>query len=117
MEIEVNALRVPRKTVSAGPNEIKDVTAKARILKGTVVSGTTLDTTLTIEAIDGEEVISTNSAGPITLEVGKGGDGAKLSLDIPQCNSGHIEFVATFLGKDVDGEDCVGTRQLRKECK
>jgi hypothetical protein len=117
MTIEVNALRAPGKTVSAGPNEAKDVTAKARILKGTAVSGTTIDTTLTIEAVDGEDVISTNSTGPITLEVGKGGKGAKLSLEIPQCNSGSIEFVATFFGKDEDGGDCEGTRRLRKECK
>jgi hypothetical protein len=117
MTIEVNALRAPGKTVSAGPNEAKAVTAKARILKGTAVRGTTIDTTLTIEAVDGEDVISTNSTGPITLEVGKGGKGAKLSLDIPQCNSGFIEFVATFFGKDEDGGDCEGTRRLRKECK
>jgi hypothetical protein len=117
MEIEVNALRAGGKTVSAGPNQTRDVTAKARILKGTVTSGTTLDTTLTIEAVDGEEVISTNWTGPITLEVGKGGKGAKLSLDIPQCNSGFIVFVATFFGKDEDGGDCEGTRELRKECK
>jgi hypothetical protein len=44
-------------------NEVKDVTAKARILKGTAASGTTIKTTLTIEAIDGKDVISTNSTG------------------------------------------------------
>jgi len=118
MTIEVNALRAPGKTISAGPNEAKNVTAKARILKGTAVRGTTINTTLTIEALDGEDVISTNSAaGWITLEVGKGGNGAKLSLDIPQCNSGSIEFVATFVGKDEDGGDCEGTERLLKECK
>ena len=118
MVIEINALRASGKTVSAGPDQTKNVTAKARILKGTAVRGTTINTTLTIEALDGEDVISTNSAaGWITLEVGKGGNGAKLSLDIPQCNSGSIEFVATFVGKDEDGGDCEGTERLLKECK
>jgi hypothetical protein len=117
MEIEVNALRAGGKTVSAGPNQTRNVTAKARILKGTALSGTTIDMTLTIEAIDGEDVISTNSTGPITLGVGKGGNGAKLELAIPQCNSGFITFVATFFGTDEDGDFCEGTRPLRKECK
>jgi hypothetical protein len=117
MMIEVNALRAGAKTVSAGPNQSRDVTAKARILKGTAVSGTTIDMSLTIEAVDGETVISTNSVGPIRLGVGKGGKGAKLSLDIPQCNSGFIKFVATFLGVDADNDLCKGTREIRKECK
>jgi hypothetical protein len=118
MQIEINALRAGARLVTAGPNQETNVTAKARILKGTAVSGTTIDTTLTIEAIDGEDVISTNSAKSITLVVGKGGQGAKLSLDIPRCNSGFIKFVATFSGEDVDGEDCRGTRELPPmECK
>jgi hypothetical protein len=117
MQIEVNALRASGKTVSAGPDETKNVTAKARIVKGTAVGDTTIDMWLTIDAIDGAAVISTNSTGPITIEVGKGGDGAKLPLNIPECNSGFIEFVATFSGTDVDGDPCVATRQLLKECK
>jgi hypothetical protein len=115
--IEVNALRAGGKTVSAGPNQTRDVTAKARIMKGTALSGTTIDMTLTIEALDGEDVISTNSTGPITLGVGKGGNGAKLELAIPQCNSGYIAFVVTFFGTDEDGDGCWGRRELRKACR
>jgi hypothetical protein len=119
MQIEVNALRVGGKTVSAGPNQTVDVTAKARILKGTAVSGTTLDTTLTIEAVTppGGTVIGTNSTGPIALGVGKGGKGDKLPVSVPHCDGGFIEFVATFFGKDQDNDECWGTRTLRKECR
>jgi len=116
MEIEVNALRAGARFIQAGSNQTRDVTAKARILKGTAQPGTTIDMQLTIEAIDGTDVISTNSTGPITLGVGKGGKGAKLSLDIPHCNSGFIDFVATFYGTDVE-DDLWGTRHLRKECR
>jgi hypothetical protein len=115
--IEVNALRAGARFIQAGPNQTTDVTAKARILKGTAVPGTTIDMTLTIQAADGTDVISTNSTGPITLGVGKGGKGAKLSLDIPRCNSGFIDFWATFYGTDEDGDPCEGTRSLRKECR
>ena len=117
MQIEINALRAGAKTVITGANQTTDVTAKARILKGTAVSGTTIDTTLTIEALDGTGVIGTKSTGPITLGVGKGGKGAKLTLDTQQCVGGVIEFVATFFGKDEDNDECWGTRTLRKECR
>jgi hypothetical protein len=117
MEIEVNALRAGARFIQAGSNQTRDVTAKARILKGTAQPGTTIDMQLTIEAIDGGDVISTNSTGPITLGVGKGGKGAKLSLDIPRCNSGVIEFVATFFGVDEEGDGCWGTRDIRKQCR
>ena len=117
LAIEINALRAGARFIQAGSNQTRDVTAKARIVKGTAQPGTTIDMQLTIEAIDGTDVIGTNSTGPITLGVGKSGKGAKLSLDIPQCNSGFIEFVATFSGTDVDGDPCEGTRPLRKECK
>jgi hypothetical protein len=116
-EIEVNALRAGGKPIQAGPSKAVNVTSKARILKGTAPPGTTIDTTLTIEALDGTAVISTNSTGPIRLGVGKGGKGAKLSLDIPQCNSGFIDFVATFSGVDAAQDLCERTRTLRKECK
>ena len=116
-EIEVNALRAGAKTVSFGPNQSRDVTAKARILKGTASSGTTIATTLKIDAVDGTQVISTNSTGPITLGVGKGGKGAKLSLAIPTCNAGFIEFRAQFYGTDSQNDFCEKTRTLRKECK
>jgi hypothetical protein len=117
IQIDVNALRAGGKTVSAGPNQTVDVTAKARILKGTAVSGTTIDTTLTIEAMDGTAAIGTNSTGPITLGVGKGGKGAKLAVDTPQCVGGFIEFVATFFGTDAEDDPCEKSRTLRKECR
>ena len=116
MVIEINALRVGGKTIASGPSKTTNVTAKARILKGTAVSGTTLDTTLTIESIDGSTVISSSSTGPVRLGVGKGGKGAKLAMAIPQCISGFINFVATFAGVDEGGDACVGTKSLRKPC-
>jgi hypothetical protein len=117
MQIEINALRAGARLVTAGPNQETNVTAKARILKGTAVSGTTIDTTLTIQAVDGQTVISTNTTGPIRLGVGKGGKGAKLSLAIPRCTSGFINFVATFTGVDGENDPCEGTRSLRKACR
>jgi hypothetical protein len=117
MQIEINALRAGARLVTAGPNQETNVTAKARILKGTAVAGTTIDTTLTIQAVDGPTVISTNTTGPIRLGVGKGGKGAKLSLAVSRCTSGFINFVATFTGDDAEGDTCEGTRTLRKGCK
>jgi hypothetical protein len=117
MEIEVNALRAGAKTVVTGPNQTVDVTAKARILKGTAARGTTIDTTLTIDAVTGGQVISTNSQGPIRLGVGKGGKGTKLAVDTEQCVGGFIEFVATFFGTDDEGDPCKKTRTLRKQCR
>ena len=117
LQIEVNALRAGSPTVTAGELETRDVTAKARILKGTAVSGTNLDMTLTIEAVDGTDVIGTNSTGPITLGVGKGGKGDKLTLDATRCDGGSITFVATFSVIDVEGDLCEGTRALRRACR
>ena len=122
MEIEVNALRAGGKTIVTSPNDTTKVTAKARILKGTAESGTTIDTTLTIEAYDGRdnrgELIDSQVAPQqITLGVGKGGKGDSLLLLTEQCNSGYITFVAEFRGLDVDGDLCVGTRELRKACR
>jgi hypothetical protein len=118
MMIEINALRAGGKTIVTSPNDTTKVTAKARILKGTAPSGTTIDTTLTIEAFDGAESIDTQVAPQqITLGVGKGGKGDSLLLLTEQCNSGYITFVAEFRGLDVDGDACVGTRELRKECR
>jgi hypothetical protein len=94
-----------------------DVTAKARIPKGTALPGTTIDTTLTIDAVTGGQVIGTNSTGPIRLGVGKGGKGTKLAVATEQCVGGYIEFVATFFGTDEDGDGCWGTRFLRKACR
>jgi hypothetical protein len=117
LAIEVNALRAGAKTVVTGANQTTNVTAKARILKGTADKATIIDTTLTIDAVTGGQVISTNSAGPIRLGVGKGGKGAKLTMAVPKCTGGFIEFVATFFGTDEDGDGCWGTRTLRKACR
>jgi hypothetical protein len=117
MEIEVNALRAGAKTVGFGPNQTRDVTAKARILKGTADGATTMVTDLTIEATDAAGIISTNTTGPITLGVGKGGKGAKLTMAIPRCSGGWITFVATFMGTDSEEDLCEGERTLRKQCK
>jgi hypothetical protein len=119
MELEINALRAGAKTVITGENQTTNVTAKARILKGTAVPGTTIVTELTIEAVTppGGAVISTNSQPGITLGVGKGGKGAKLSMAVPRCTSGYIEFIATFFGVDEDNDICMVTRPLKKQCK
>jgi hypothetical protein len=117
MQIEVNALRVSGGTIAFGPGKFANVASKARILKGTAVADATLDMTLRIEAVDGTEVIRTSSTGPITLGVGKGGKGAKLSMEIVKCDAGFIEFVATFFGVDADNDVCEGTRTIRKQCK
>jgi hypothetical protein len=119
MELEINALRAGAKTVITGAQQETDVTAKARILKGTAEPGTTIVTTLTIEAVTppGGPVISTSSQPGITLGVGKGGKGAKLSMPVTRCTEGYIEFVATFTGPDEDGDECTVTKPLRKLCK
>jgi len=119
ISIEVNALRAGGKTVVTSPNDTTKVTAKARILKGTAPSGTTIAATLSIEAKDGDTVldIQTTTFEAITLGVGKGGKGASLNLLTEECLSGFITFTATFAGVDEDNDPCVGTRILRKECR
>jgi hypothetical protein len=113
--IEINALRGGSPTVTMGGT--KNITAKARIVKGTAPRGTTIETTLQIDAVDGSEVIHTRSSSPHQLQVGKGGKGAKLTMNTPQCNAGFIEFVATFSGTDGDGNVCEAAGTLRKDCK
>jgi len=117
MEIEVNALRAGGKTIVTTRNDTTKVTAKARILKGTADGDTTIVTTLLIEAFDGEVLIGQASRTNITLGVGKGGKGATLTVNTPQCDSGMIELVATFKGTDGDNDLCMGKRILRKECR
>jgi hypothetical protein len=116
--IEINALRGGSPTVTV--NTSKDITAKARISKGTAVSGTVIDTTLTIEMDDGGvlfgKVVSPKSPN-IRLGVGKGGQGDKVRMLVTQCNSGSIDFIATFFGPDEDGDLCTATRTLNKTCK
>jgi hypothetical protein len=115
--IEINALRGGSPTVSA--NSTKDITAKARISKGTAPTGTTIDTQLRIEARDGKTgnlVGQPQVAGPIRLGVGKGGQGDKLRMPISTCDL-TVEFVATFSGLDNDGDQCTATRSIFKTCK
>jgi hypothetical protein len=115
LAIEINALRGGSPTVTV--NSTKDITAKARIRKGSALDGTTIDTELRIDAIDGSQIIDTQFSWPIRLGVGKGGQGDKLSMNIPQCNSGSIDFEATFYGLDDDGDPCEETRRITKACK
>jgi hypothetical protein len=117
MQIEVNALRAGGKTIVTGPNDTTKVTAKARILKGTAPSGTTLVTDLSIEARDGGDVIGSGSQPNITLKVGKGGKGASIDISTEQCNSGFIDFRATFTGVDAENDPCIGTREIHKACR
>jgi hypothetical protein len=117
MKLEINALRAGAKTVITGANQTTDVTAKARILKGTAVKGTTIVTQLQIEAVTGGVIISTNSQPGITLGVGKGGKGAKLSMAVTRCTDGFIDFIATFYGVDDDNDACTVTEPLKKLCK
>ena len=113
--IEINALRGGSPTVTVGTT--KNITAKARIAKGTATSDQTFDTVLRIDARDGTEIIDTQTSGPIRLEVGKGGQGDTLTMKIPQCNSGSIDFVATFFGTDSNGTLCEATRRITRICE
>jgi hypothetical protein len=116
--IEVNALRAGGKTVVTSPGKTAKVTAKARIRKGTALSGTTIDTTLTIEVSDGDTVLDTEVApDQITLGVGKGGKGATLLLATEHCDYGYLAFHASFRGVDGDGVICEGYREIRKACR
>ena len=115
LTIEINALRGGSPTVTV--NGTKNVTAKARILKGTAASGTTIDTTLQIDVVDGSGVIHTRSSSPHRLEIGKGGKGDKFAMLIPQCVGGSIDFVAKFFGDDGNGVLCEATRTITKTCK
>ncbi len=115
LTIEINALRGGSPTVIV--NAPKNITAKARIVKGTAPSGTTIDTTLRIDAIDGVTVINSRSSSPHRLVAGKGGTGSTFPMDITQCTSGSIDFVATFFGDDGNGALCEATRTITKTCK
>ena len=115
LTIEINALRGGSPTVTV--NGTKNITAKARILKGTAPTGTMIDTTLQIEAVDGLVVINTRSSFPHRLQIGRGGRGDKFPMDISQCDSGSIDFVATFFGNDGNGALCEATRTINRTCK
>jgi hypothetical protein len=117
--IEINALRGGGPTVTVPGT--KNITAKARIQKGTGPADQTLDnTSLIIEAFDGATLIDTQiSPNLLTLILGKGGQGDKLRMRVDQCVSGSIDFYATFTGtSSTNGTICAETsRVLRKECK
>jgi hypothetical protein len=116
--IEINAFRGGSPTVSVG--SVKNVTAKARLQKGTGPADQTLNnTTVTIDAMDASGVVDSQSASGVTLVVGKGGQGAKLGLNISRCDGGSIDFFATFTGtSSTNGEECTATteRPLTKTC-
>ena len=115
--IEINALRGGSPTVTAGSP--KKITAKARIKKGTALAGTTINTTLRIEAIDEEEtVVNSRSSNPNWLVIGKGGTGNTFPMDVSPCPPGStIRFVATFFGDDGNGALCEATDTITKTCK
>lgn len=117
--IEINALRGGSPAVSVP--DTKNITAKARILKGTGPADQTVDdTTLTIEAYDASGLVDSQTSGKVlTLVVGKGGQGDKLGMIIDRCDGGVIDFYATFTGTDsVGGGECSATSDaLRKTCK
>lgn len=118
--IEINALRGGSPTV---PSEggTKDITSKARILKGSSEpDATVVDTTLTITALAGETVLDQQvSPELLTLVIGQGGVGDKLSMNIPGCTPGEIiDFVSHFSGYGPNGALCEATSdRLSKTCK
>jgi hypothetical protein len=115
-EIEINALRGGSPTVS--PGGTKDITAKARIAKGTALDGTTIDVQLRVETIYNGSVFDSQTAGrTIRLGIGKGGQGDKLTMNVPQCSAGSfVAFEATFFGVDGDGDECKATSRITKSC-
>jgi len=116
LTIEINALRGGSPTVTA--NSPKKITAKARIAKGTALAGTTIETTLRIDAIDEGTVVNSRSSSPHWLVIGKGGTGNTLPMIIPPCTPGStIRFVATFFGNDANDALCDETREITRTCK
>lgn len=117
--IEINALRGGSPTVpSLG---IKNVTSKARLAKGPSEPGWTVtNTTLTIYAYAGDVEVDSRTSEGLTLVVGKGGQGDKLPMSIPECTTGDpFSFVAHFSGTfSEDGSPCEAVSEpLRKTCK
>jgi hypothetical protein len=119
-EIEINALRGGSPTTPFGSGATKDITSKARIAKGSAVSGTTIVTQLKIEAFNGGQYVDqSRQVSLVTLGVGKGGQGDKLriNLSLTDCSSESIDFVATFTGPDDDGDECTASKTINKICK
>jgi len=125
VKIEINSLRGGSPTVTVGTT--KTITATARIAKGSAPDGTTIDSTLVIEAFDGTDPVPIETSDPILvrLGVGKGGKGAKVPMYISRCTptvanpNGFIKFIATFTEiKDPPVSfPCVASRQITKACK
>ncbi|MBW1843135.1 MAG: hypothetical protein JRJ05_02245 [Deltaproteobacteria bacterium] len=125
LKIEINAFRGGSPTVTV--DTTKTVTATARIAKGSAPDGTTIDSTLVVEAFDGTDPVPIKTSDPITvrLGVGKGGKGAKVPMFISRCTpttgnpNGFIKFIATFTEvKDPPVlVPCVASRQITKACK
>jgi hypothetical protein len=119
LTIEINALRGGSPTVPNGGT--KDITSKARILKGSAPGDATVtDTVLTITALSGDTVVDeVQSLKMLTLVVGKGGQGDKLELEIGPCVPGEIiDFVSHFAGTGPNGATCEATSsRLNKTCK
>ncbi len=117
--IQIKSIRGGGPTVNVPGT--KNITAKALIQKGTGPADQTLDnTSLIIEAFDGATLLDTQiSPDLLTLVVGKGGQGDKLTMTIFECVSGFIDYFATFTGtSSTNGATCTETsRALRKECK
>jgi hypothetical protein len=116
--IEINALRGGSPNV--GVPGTKNITAKALLQKGTGPTDQTLNnTSLIIEAFDGAVLVDSQmSPDLLTLVLGKGGQGDKLTMSVSQCDSGFIDFFATFTGEtSTNGSICSETsRMLRKTC-
>jgi hypothetical protein len=117
--VEINALRGGAGHALSGGT--KDITSKARIVKGSAPLDATLsDTTLTITQSVGALVIQTKDSTGITLVVGKGGQGDKLRFDVPVCAPGQaIDYVSHFSGtSSTNGAICeVTSGVLTKTCK
>ncbi len=117
LEIEVNALRGGSPTVVS--NGTKDITAKARIAKGSAVDGTTIDTYLMLEAISSMGTTTYDShPTTIRLGIGKGGWGQKVTMNVPRCQNGElVAFTAKFYGYEQDGDYCESnTARITKTC-
>lgn len=119
LTIEINALRGGAPTTPSG--ETKDITSKARILKGTAeATATVTDTVLTIRSYAGDLVVDEQvSPTLLTLIVGRGGLGDKLTMDVPVCTPGDIiDYVSHFAGTGPNGALCEATSgRLSKTCK
>ena len=116
--IVVKSIRGGSPTVSVPGT--KNITAKALLQKGTGPADQTIDnTTLIIEAFDGANLVGSDmSPKLLTLVMGQGGRGDRVTVTVNECLSGFIDFQATFTGtSSSNGGVCTKTsRVLRKTC-